>query len=70
MNDQQKYLRTELDWIIKQIQVDGCNLKPYIAALDSLDQIVSDEQEKDSIPFDWLFEFRAEIEQVRDFMAI
>jgi hypothetical protein len=70
MNDQQKYLRGELDWIIRQIQVDGCNFKPYIAAVVSLDEMVSEEQEKDSIPFDWLFEFRAEIAQVKDFMGV
>lgn len=66
MNDQQKYLRTELDWIIRQLQVDNCDKKPYIKALDSLDEMVGEEQEKDQIPFDWLFEFRAEMAQVKE----
>lgn len=70
MNDQQKYLRGELDWIIRQIQVDGCNMKSYVSAVDSLDEMAADEQEKNAIPFDWLFSFREEIGQVRDFMGI
>lgn len=66
MNDQQKFLRDTLDATENSIDKNGRVTKGDRIDLLELDALASQEQEKENIPFDWLFEFRAEINSLLD----
>ena len=69
MNDQQKFLQDELESIQESIQVKGYVAKHHVAELKSLDEMAAECQESNSISFDWLVEFRMQVEATMGFVS-